>query len=196
MADLRVLAASILLIGSQIAAAQQAAPTAPSAAPYGPAAGYGGYGPGPYGPNGYNRGPYGGGPYGARPYAGGPFGGGPFNSGPFGGNRYYGGNRGSGPFSGVPFMQSFDMSRRDSFNPMHPRVWGAGPQVWMDPTDPQDGVSQAWDDMMNAPSRMGRVPPGWKAPTIDVPNPIDVGDEFEKNARRAPTIMRDNFTFN
>jgi len=96
----------------------------------------------------------------------------------------------------MPFMQSFDMSRRDSFNPMHPRVWGAGPQVWMDPTDPQDGISQAWDDMMNAPARMGRVPPGWKAPTIDIPNPIDVGDEFEKNARRAPTIMRDNFTFN
>jgi hypothetical protein len=93
-------------------------------------------------------------------------------------------------------MQSFDMSRRDSFNPMHPRVWGAGPQVWMDPTNPQDGMSQAWDDMMNAPARMGRVPPGWKAPTIDIPNPIDVGDEFEKNARRAPTIMRENFTFN
>ena len=35
---------------------------------------------------------------------------------------------------------------------------------------------------MNAPARMGRVPPGWKAPTIDIPNPIDVGDEFEKNA--------------
>lgn len=200
MADLRVLAASLLLMGSQFAAAQEAAPAAPAATPYGPSAAYGGYAPGPYGPAGYNRGPYGGGPYGggpygARPFAGGPFGGGPFNGGPFGGNRYYG-NRGSGPFSGVPFMQSFDMSRPDSFNPMHPRVWGAGPQVWLDPTDPKDGLSQAWDDMMNAPARMGRVPPGWKAPTIDIPNPVDVGDEFEKNARRAPTIMRENFTFN
>ena len=200
MADLRVLAASLLLMGSQFASAQEAAPAAPAAAPYGPSAAYGGYAPRPYGPAGYNRGPYGGGPYGggpygARPFAGGPFGGGPFNGGPFGGNRYYG-NRGSGPFSGVPFMQSFDMSRPDSFNPMHPRVWGAGPQVWLDPTDPKDGLSQAWDDMMNAPARMGRVPPGWKAPTIDIPNPVDVGDEFEKNARRAPTIMRENFTFN
>ena len=35
------------------------------------------------------------------------------------------------------------------------------------------------------------LPPGWKAPTIDIPNPIDVGDEFEKNARRAPNIIRD-----
>jgi hypothetical protein len=97
---------------------------------------------------------------------------------------------------GVPFMQSFDMSRPDSFNPMRPRVWGRGPQTWMNPYDPKDGLSDAWDDMMNAPSRMGRVPPGWKAPTIDIPNPIDVGDEFEKNARRAPHIIRDNFTFN
>ena len=205
MADLRVLAATALLLGSQMVAAEQATP-APGVAAGGPAPAYGAYRQGPYGGPAFNRGPYAGGPYGGGPFNGMPFGGnryyggnrggGPFNGMPFGGNRYYGGNRGGGPFSGVPFMQSFDMSRRDSFNPMHPRVWGAGPQVWMDPTDPQDGMSQAWDDMMNAPARMGRVPPGWKAPTIDIPNPIDVGDEFEKNARRAPTIMRENFTFN
>ena len=193
MADLRVLAASLLLIGSQITAAEEAAaPSAPTAAPYGPPAGYNAYGPGPYN-GGYRGGPYGGGPYGRGPYGNGARYGGPYGGGP----GYYGGRRGgNGPFSGIPFMQSFDMSRPDSFNPMHPRVWGAGPQVWLDPTDPQDGMSQAWDDMMNAPARMGRVPPGWKAPTIDIPNPIDVGDEFEKNARRAPTIMRENFTFN
>ena len=191
MADLRVLAVSALLLGSQMAVAEEQAP-APGAAPAAPVPAYGAYRPGPYGgPGAFNRGPYGGAPYVARPY-----GGGPFNGMPFGGNRYYGGRRGSGPFSGVPFMQSFDMSRPDSFNPMHPRVWGAGPQVWFDPTDPDEGMSQAWDDMMNAPARMGRVPPGWKAPTIDVPNPVDVGDEFEKNIRRAPTIMRENFTFN
>jgi hypothetical protein len=197
MADLRVLAVTALLLGSHMVAAEQQTP-APGVAAGGPVPAYGAYRPGPYGggPAPFNRGPYGGAPYGGGPYSGGPYGGGPVNGMPFGGNRYYGGRGGSGPFSGVPFMQSFDMSRRDSFNPMHPRVWGAGPQVWMDPTDPQDGMSQAWDDMMNAPARMGRVPPGWKAPTIDIPNPIDVGDEFEKNARRAPTIMRDNFTFN
>jgi len=61
MAHLRVLAASLLLVGSQMAAAEQAAP-APGAAPSGPPAGYGAYAPGPYGPNSYNRGPYGGGP--------------------------------------------------------------------------------------------------------------------------------------
>lgn len=176
MTKFRVLAASLLLIGSHMATADGPVP-APGAVPYGPGPAYG-YGPMPYGPAPFNRGPYG----------GGPFGGGPFNrGGPFGGGA---------PFRGVPFMQSFDMSRPDSFNPMRRQVWGAGPQYWMNPGDPKEGMSQAWDDMMNAPARMGRVPPGWKAPTIDIPNPIDVGDEFEKNARRAPYIMRDNFTFN
>ena len=170
MSTLRVMAASLLLVGSQFAVADQYGPY-PGAAPYGAPMGYG---PAPYGAGPFNGGPFNG---------GGPFG----NGGPF---------RGGSPFSGVPFMQSFDMSRPDSFNPMRPRVWGAGPQVWLNPTDPKEGMSQAWDDMMNAPHRMGRVPPGWKAPTIDIPNPIDVGDEFEKNARRAPTIMRENFTFN
>lgn len=154
----RLMAASLLLAGSQLATAQ----------PYGPPPGA--YGPGP--------GPYGGAPYAGRPYG---------NGGPFGG---------ASPFRGVPFMQSFDMSRPDSFNPMRRQVWGAGPQVWMNPTNPDDGLSQAWDDMMNAPARMGRVPPGWKAPTIDVPNPVDVSDEFGRNARKAPYIIRDNFTFN
>lgn len=199
MANFRVLAASVLLIGSQMVAAEEPAAAGPGAAPQAPPAGYG-YGPGPYAGGPYGGAPYGGGPYGGAPYGGGPYGGGPFNGGgPFGGGPFNGGGPfggGGSPFRGVPFMQSFDMSRPDSFNPMRPRVWGAGPQVWLDPTDPKDGMSQAWDDMMNAPARMGRVPPGWKAPTIDIPNPIDVGDEFEKNARRAPTIMRDNFTFN
>ena len=178
MASFKAIAASLLLIGSQVAGAESYPPMpAPGAMPYG--------GPGAYGPRPYGGGPMGGGPF----NSGGPFGGGgPFNGGgPFGGGS---------PFRGVPFMQSFDMSRPDSFNPMRRRVWGAGPQVWMNPNDPQEGVSQAWDDMMNAPARMGRVPPGWKAPTIDIPNPVDVGDEFEKNIRRAPYIMRDNFTFN
>lgn len=181
MSTIRLIAASLLLVGSQISAAAEPYGPGPGGAPYGPGLGAAPYGP-PMGygaPTGYGYGP------GPGAYGGGPMGGpGPYRRG------------GSGPFSGVPFMQSFDMSRPDSFNPMRPRVWGAGPQVWMNPTDPKEGMSHAWDDMMNAPARMGRVPPGWKAPTIDIPNPIDVGDEFEKNARRAPTIIRDNFTFN
>lgn len=194
MAKFRILAASMILAGSQIAAADQAVQPQ-GAAPHGAAPAYG-YAAGPYGATPYNRGPFNAGPFNGGPFNGG-FNRGPFNGGPFGGGPFNRGGYGGGsPFSGVPFMQSFDMSRPDSFNPMRRRVWGAGPQVWLNPTDPKEGMSQAWDDMMNAPHYMGRVPPGWKAPTIDIPNPIDVGDEFEKNARRAPNIMRDNFTFN
>jgi hypothetical protein len=200
MADFRVLAASLLLVGSQIATAEDVVP-APGAAPYGPPAGYG-YGAVPYGAGPYGGNPYAGGaPYGAGPYGGGPYGGGygaPYNNGPFGGGPFNGGSpfSGGGPFSGMPFARSFDPTRPDAFNPMRRQVWGRGPEAWMNPWDPKEGMSDAWDDMMNAPHRMGRVPPGWKAPSIDIPNPIDVGDEFEKNARRAPDIIRDNFTFN
>ncbi|MCG6967450.1 MAG: hypothetical protein LJE59_13160 [Chromatiaceae bacterium] len=211
MAIFRVLVASMLLAGGQVVVAADDAAPAPGAVPYGPQSAYapapyaggpygGGYGGAPYARAPYGGAPYGGGPYGGAPYGGG-YGGGPFGGGgPFNGGGPFGG--GGGPFSGgspmrgVPFMQSFDMSRPDSFNPMRRQVWGRGPEAWVNPWDPKEGMSDAWDDMMNAPHRMGRVPPGWKAPSIDIPNPIDVGDEFEKNARRAPTIMRDNFTFN
>ncbi|MGB5611970.1 MAG: hypothetical protein WBM58_03520 [Sedimenticolaceae bacterium] len=202
MADFRVLAASLLLVGSQIATADDMAP-APGAATYGPPAGYGygqaPYGGGPYGGGAYGGGaPYGAGPYGAGPYGGAPYGGG-YGAGPYnGGGPFNGGSpfSGGGPFGGMPFARSFDPNRPDAFNPMRRQVWGRGPEAWMNPWDPKEGMSDAWDDMMNAPHRMGRVPPGWKAPSIDIPNPIDVGDEFEKNSRRAPYIIRDNFSFN
>ncbi len=201
MASFRIFAASLMLFAGQAATADEAAPQA-DAAPFVPQ-GYG-YSPAPaqapYG--GPVAAPYAAGPYGAAPYAGVPYGGGPYSGGPYAGGPYggapYGGGpfNGGSPFRGMPFMQSFDMSRPDSFNPMRQGVWGGGPPSWVDPGDPKEGMSRAWDDMMNAPHRMGRVPPGWKAPSISIPNPIDVGDEFEKNARRAPYIMRDNFSFN
>ena len=34
------------------------------------------------------------------------------------------------------------------------------------------------------------MPPGWTAPYISVPNPIDVEEEFERNARKFPDEMR------
>lgn len=48
---------------------------------------------------------------------------------------------------------------------------------------------------MNAPSRMGEMPGGWTAPSVSVPNPIDVGDEFSDAAKDAPDQM-DNFNWN
>ncbi len=68
--------------------------------------------------------------------------------------------------------------------------WGGGPGAWMNPGNPKRSLSNAWDDMLNAPSRMGEMPGGWRAPSISVPNPVDVGDEFGRAARDLPGQMR------
>lgn len=65
--------------------------------------------------------------------------------------------------------------------------WGNDvPFKWVDPTDPEESFAQIWEDALNAPSKIGRLPPGWTAPYISVPNPIDVENEFERNAMNAP----------
>ena len=65
--------------------------------------------------------------------------------------------------------------------------WGNDvPFKWFDPTDPEESVAEIWEDALNAPSKVGRLPPGWTAPYISVPNPIDVENEFERNLMNAP----------
>jgi len=125
-----------------------------------------------YGPRGYYPGPYG-----TRP---GPWNNGGWNRGPWGGNRgfgnWFGGNRGpygnNGPFGNM-------MGRNG--------IWGMRPDEWMT-SNPEDGFSYMWDDMINAPSEMGEMPGGWNAPSVSVPNPVDVGSEFR---REAPNLMRE-----
>lgn len=67
------------------------------------------------------------------------------------------------------------------------------PGSWMNPN--KNNMSRNWDDMLNAPSRMGRMPGGWEAPSVSMPNPIDVGDEFSDAARDLPDQMN-NFRYN
>ena len=62
------------------------------------------------------------------------------------------------------------------------------PGQWMNPN--KGNMSNNWDDMLNSPSRMGRMPGGWEAPSISTPNPIDIGDEFEDAGRDMPYQMR------
>ena len=126
---------------------------------------------------------------------GSPYGGGPSYSGPWNnrGSGFSGpwNNRGSG-FSG-PWN-----NRGSGFSP-----WGGrggrdpfgnrGPGDWFDPS--KGSMSRNWDDMLNSPSRMGEMPGGWTAPSVSVPNPIDVGEEFGDAARDAPDQM-DNFNWN
>lgn len=129
MASFRVLTASLLLLGSQIAAADGPVAPAPGVSPYGP-------------PVGYAPGPYGGGPFGGGPF----YGGGPYGGGPTAVVR----SMAVAP-STVAARSAVCRSCRASTcraltasTRCGPRVWGAGPQVWLDPTDPKEGMSQAW----------------------------------------------------
>jgi len=69
--------------------------------------------------------------------------------------------------------------------------WGNDvPFKWVNPTDPRESIGDMWDDALNTPNAMGRMPPGWTAPYISVPNPVEVEEEFERNARKFPDEMR------
>lgn len=146
-------------------------------APYGRPAPYGAPPPyagrPPYGPGGAYPPPYGAGR--------GPWNSGGWNRGPWGGNRgfgnWFGGNR--GPYGNRgPFGDMF--GGRDG-------IWGMHPEDWFT-SNPEDGFSYMWDDMINAPSEMGEMPGGWNAPSISMPNPVDVGSEFR---RETPNLIRE-----
>ena len=67
--------------------------------------------------------------------------------------------------------------------------WGrSGPSTWTNPN--KQNMEQGWDDMINAPSRMGTMPGGWNAPEISMPNPIDMGDQFQDNIQDLPEQIR------
>lgn len=129
----------------------------------------------PMGPGGW--GPGGWGPGGGMPWGGNGWGGGPWNNGPWnsGGPWNGGGPWNSGGWGGGPWNQ-----------------FGGGPWNggWMNPTDPKGTMTRGWDEMMNAPSRMGTMPGGWRAPSISVPNPIDVGEQFGNAAQQIPQQMQ------
>jgi len=113
---------------------------------------YGYQGPAPYGP-GY-RPNFGPGPgYGPPPG---------YNNGPWNRMMPWGSNRSFGPFG----------NRGGKFGPFN-----RGPSSWFT-GNPKDGLANMWDDMLEAPSEMGTMPGGWRAPSVSVPNPVDVGDQF------------------
>lgn len=70
------------------------------------------------------------------------------------------------------------------------KFWGnSGPSKWMNPN--KRNWENSWDDMINAPSRMGEMPGGWTAPEVSVPNPIDMGDQVQDNMQDLPSQMKD-----
>ncbi len=96
------------------------------------------------------------------------------------------GGRNHGPFGRKPF------GRNSVFG--DPSHWFRG--------GPKEGLANMWEDMINAPNRMGEMPPGWSFPEVSVPNPVDVGDQFgvagQDAAKEAPDFIReipDMFSF-
>ncbi len=161
--------------------------------------------------NGYKRnmnyGQYNRGPSNNNFFRNGPFNNNSFRNGPFGRNNM--------PFTGnsdfmeelwpgrdsiyedvLPVHGPWDRSwGRAPWNRDYDNLWGrnGGPSKWFDPSDPEEGFAEAWEDMMITPNRLGTMPGGWKAPSISIPNPVDVETEFRDAAIDMPGEMQ-NFS--
>jgi hypothetical protein len=84
-------------------------------------------------------------------------------------------------------MPGYHRYRNNGWN--NNKFWGrSGPSTWMNPN--KNNMERGWDDMMNAPSRMGEMPGGWTAPEVSMPNPIDMGDQIQDNVKDLPEQMR------
>ena len=126
----------------------------------------------------------------------------PYNVNPY--NRPYRSNRSFGPWGGSrPFGRSgLPMDMQGNAIPWSRKFWddigrgGKNPfddiDEWMDFNEPREGMANMWDDMLNAPHDSGQMPGGFTAPSISVPNPIDVQREFENASKDMPDIMREN----
>ena len=53
-------------------------------------------------------------------------------------------------------------------------AWGTERNIWSDFYT--DSTSDMWDEMINAPFKMGRMPGGWRAPSLSMPDPVTIGD--------------------
>jgi hypothetical protein len=132
--------------------------------------GYGnrGYGNRGYGNRGYGNRGYGNRGYGNRNY----------------GNSGFGRNMPFNRFNNTPWNRFSNGSGWGNNNNYGPDTdWFTDtPRRWMR-NGPKEGAGQVFDDFLDGPSRMGDMPGGWSAPTISVPNPIDVADELERGSQ-------------
>jgi len=102
-----------------------------------------------------------------------------------------------GPYTGTP-SNAYDgpsafntpgYNPNRNYNQNRNKFWGrSGPGTWMNPN--KGNMEHGWDDMINSPSRMGRMPGGWTAPEVTMPNPVDMGDQVQDNVKDLPDQMR------
>ena len=129
--------------------------------------------------------------YGNTPYRSGPYRG--SSNRPWGGRNMPWGNR-------KGFGRGLPIDVEGNYIPWSSRFWnelgegGRNPlkdmDEWIDPNEPREGFANWWDDMINAPHDAGRMPGGVQAPSVVVPNPVDVQKEFENTAKDMPEEMR------
>ena len=81
-----------------------------------------------------------------------------------------------------PYKQVFPARKKPEKKKKKP--WGDTRHIW--PDFYTDATGDLWDDMMNAPYDMGRMPGGWRAPSLSTPDPVTVGDAV---ANQIPPVI-------
>ena len=100
------------------------------------------------------------------------------------------GNPSYGPDNGASAFNMPGYNRHRNYNRKKSKFWGrSGPSSWMNPN--KGNMERGWDDMINAPSRVGTMPGGWNAPEVSMPNPVDMSDQMQDNVQDLPEQMRD-----
>jgi len=101
---------------------------------------------------------------------------------------YYGPDNGASAYSMPGYNPNRNYRRNKRWN--NNKFWGrSGPSTWKSPV--KRNWENSWDDMINAPSRMGEMSGGWTAPEVTVPNPIDMGDQVQDNVKDLPEQIKD-----
>ncbi len=148
------------------------------------------------GPGGYNN------PYARNPYAVPPMGpngyGRQFGPGyqrfpSFNSRRFpmpWNGNR-RGPLMSTSNMPWLDSSRWARKVPDWGKNNGPYSHTPLHKKGVKNKLEDMWDDMVNAPHDAGRMPGGWKAPSISMPNPVDVTDQFGMQFDKLPSQIRE-----
>lgn len=91
-------------------------------------------------------------------------------------------NRGPYPWQQMPYWRGGDAGPEPEWFQNRPRDWTS--------QGPKEGSGQVFDDFLDGPSRFGDMPGGWSAPSIAVPNPIDVAEELKRGSKDVIQINR------